>query len=117
MHLPRPLLRALTVLRDDRAHTVRPEDRGHLLWVLDTPAYRRALPDVPGRIAVARAIRDREEDYVSAVGRWLRRGQDLHLLALAVRAGVDAAEIHDHLDHVSRLQRARLRHRVHGADA
>jgi hypothetical protein len=116
MHLPRPLLRAVTVLRNHRAHPITPENRGHLLWVLDTPAYRRALPDVPGRIALARAIRDREEAYVSAVGRWLRRGQDLHLLALAVRAGVDAEEIHDHLDHVSRLRRARLRRRVPGTD-
>jgi hypothetical protein len=107
MHLPRPMMRALTALRKTAPTTA--ENRGHLLWLLDTPAYRRALPDVPGRVELARAIRDREDAYVSAVGRWLRRGQDLHLLTLAVRAGVDAEEINDHLDHRRRLEPDRLR--------
>lgn len=115
MHLPRLLMRPLTVLRNNRAPTA-PENRGHLLWLLDTPAYRRALPDVPARVALAHAIRDREDAYVSAIGRWLRRGQDLHLLTLAVRAGAGAEEINDHLDHRRRLKPDHLHHRVRRTD-
>jgi hypothetical protein len=112
MHLPRPLARAVTVVLHRESRTVEPEDRGHLLWLLDTPAYRRALPDVPARVAVARAIHDREDAYVSLIGRWLRRGQDLHLLTLAVRAGADAEEIEGHLDHRLRLRAPDLRRRA-----
>lgn len=112
MHPLRPLARVLTVLRSRDPHAVEPEDRGHLLWLLDTPAYRRALPDVPARVAVARAIHDREDAYVSLIGRWLRRGQDLHLLTLAVRAGADAEEIEGHLDHRLRLRAPDLRRRA-----
>jgi hypothetical protein len=101
------MMRAFTVLR--KTAPTAPENRGHLLWLLDTPAYRRALPDVPGRVALARAIRDREDDYVSAIGRWLRHGQDLRLLTLAVRAGADVEEINDHLDHRRRLEPDHLR--------
>ena len=111
MHLPRQLARAIRILgpRRDRAD---PEDRGHLLWLLDTPAYRRALPDVPGRVAVARAVRDREDSYVAAIGRWLRRGQELPLLTLAVRAGAGADELEGHLAHRRRLRASELRRRT-----
>lgn len=112
MHPLRPLARVLTVLRSRDPHSVEPEDRGHLLWLLDTPAYRRALPDVPGRVAVARAVRDREDSYVAAIGRWLRRGQELPLLTLAVRAGAGVDEIEGHLDRRHRLRAPELRARA-----
>ena len=112
MHLPRPLARAVSVLGPRHHRTADPEDRGHLLWLLDTPAYRRALPDVPGRVAVARAVRDREDPYVVAIGRWLRRGQELPLLTLAVRAGAGTDELEGHLEHRHRLRASELRRRA-----
>ena len=116
MHLPRPIARAVTVIRNRNPNTLEPEDRGYLLWLLDTPAYRRALPDVQGRVAVARAVRDREGSYVAAIGRWLRRGQELPLLTLAVRAGAGVEEIEGHLEHRHRLRARELRARAGRTD-
>lgn len=89
-----------------------PVERDDLLWLVATPDYERAIPDDQDRVALALAIRDGDDDHVTAIGNWIHTGHDLSLLTLAVRAGVSARDLDDHLHYRRRLHRPTLEARA-----
>lgn len=83
--------------------------RGDMLHMLDWATWRTAIPDVPTRVVLAKAIRDSPVDRLNVIIAWMLEGKEFDLLSLALQANVSTDELRAHLNGTHPLHRDSIR--------